>query len=179
MCDPVTASLLLAGAAGLSAYGAIQQGNAAQDAANAQAREVSMEAGRGQDAAAAQADLIRKAAKRQVGEARASLSVSGVAVDEGTPVKIGQEITRGGEFDALNTILGASRNAQSAQSQSVIYGKQGAAAKRAGQIQATSSLLQAGASAGMASGWRSAGPGFSGTQAAAPISSANVVRVNG
>lgn len=179
MCDPVSAAVLVSvGAAGLSAYGAIQQGNAAADAANAQAREVSRQAGSEQDAATAQADLIRKAAARQRSEARAAFSVSGVSVDEGTPLKLSEQITRGGEFDALNTILSASRNADNATRQATQYSKQGQDAKKASRIQATASLLQAGASAMTASGWRSAGPGFSGTQTAAPIADRSI-RING
>ena len=176
MCDPIS-MLVLGGTALMGAYGTIQQGKAAQRQANDQAREISMGAGREQDAANAQADLIRKAARRQMGEARAAFSVSGVAADEGTPVKIAEEIYRGGEFDALNTILGASRNSDSAARQAEQLNRQGKDARRASQIQAASSLLQAGASAATASGWRSQGPGFSGQQAPAPISDRNI-RIN-
>lgn len=96
-------------------------------------------------------------------------SASGVSVERGTPLKINERINYGGEVDALNTILGADRNARVADDEAGALGRQARATRGAGRTQAVSSLMTAAASAATASGWRSAGPGFSGTQAPAPI----------
>lgn len=177
MCTGVEIALI-AGAMGATAYAGMQQANAVEDAANAQAAEVNMAAGAEQDAAAAKADMIRKAARRQRGEARAAFSASGVSTEAGTPVLIDNNIAYGGESDALMTILGATRNATSAQRQGVAMGKQGKDQADAIRTQTVASVLQMGASAATASGWRSSGPGYSGTQAAAPISDRSI-RING
>lgn len=173
MCNPVFA--LLAVTTAVSAYGQIQQGKAAEAAAEAQGQQINRQAGQELDAANAQADLIRKAARRQAAESRAAFSASGVATDEGTPLKIAEDIYRGGEYDALNTIITGGRRADTLSDEAVNVVRQGQAAKRAGYMGAVSSVLSTGAQAVGASGWRSAGPGFSGTQSAAPIRS---VRIN-
>lgn len=178
MCTGVEIALL-AGSMAATTYAGVTQANAAQDAADAQASEINMAAGAEQDAATAKADQIRKAARRQRGEARAAYSASGVATDAGTPLLIDNQIAYGGESDALMTILGANRNATSASRQGVAYGKQGKDQAKAIYTQTAASVLQQGASAAVSSGWRSNGPGFSGTQSAAPISSATPVRING
>lgn len=177
MCTGVELALL-GGTMLATTYAGVQQANAVQDAANAQAAEINMAAGAEQDAAAAKADMIRKAARRQRGEARAAYSASGVSTEAGTPVLIDNNIAYGGESDALMTILGASRNANSAQRQGIAFGKQGKDQADAIRTQTAASVLQQGASAFSGSGWRSQGAGYSGTQAAAPISERSI-RING
>lgn len=177
MCTGVEIALL-AGTIGATTYAGVTQANAMQDAANAQAAEINMAAGAEQDAATAKADLIRKAARRQRGEARAAYSASGVSTDAGTPVFIDNQIAYGGESDALMTILSASRGATTAARQGVAYGKQGKDQADAIRTQTAVSVLQQGASAMTASGWRSKGPGYSGTQGSAAISDLSI-RVNG
>lgn len=162
-----------------TAVGGMSQAQAAQDAADAQASSINMAAGAEQDAALAKADQIRKAARRQRGEAKAAYSASGVSTTAGTPIVIDNQIAYAGESDALMTILGASRNATAAEKQGVSFGKQGQDQANAIYIQTAGSLLQQGAGAASASGWRSKGPGFSGTQAPAPITTAQPVRING
>lgn len=173
MCDPITAIFAIATAA--SVVGQVQAADAAAEAAQAQGESINRQAGQELDAANAKAALIRKAARAQAGEARAAFSASGVSVDAGTPIKINEEITKGGEFDAMNTILSGTRAAQSLSDEAVNTIRSGQAQQKAGYMSAFGSVLSAGSGAMNASGWRSAGPGFSGTQAAAPIRS---IRVN-
>lgn len=178
MCGPVSGMIALSvGLGGLAAYGQVQTANAAADAAEAQGKAIATQAGQEQDAANAQAERIRAAGKRQAAEATAAFSASGVSVDAGTPLKINEEITRGSSLDALNTIISAGRQGDASMTEAAGLGAKAAATRKAGQIQAASTLMQAGAQAATASGWRSAGPGFSGTQARAPISNASI-RVN-
>ena len=172
MCTGV--EMLLIGAAvagtGTALYSANQQAKAAEEAG----RNLASQAGQEQDAANAQADQIRKAARRQRAAAEASFAAGGVDVGVGSAIAVDNEIARGGEFDALNAIITGGRGADSLTQEAIAYGKQARNAKMAGYGQAASSLLSAGAGAMKASGWRSNGPGFSGTQTAAPISDRSI-----
>lgn len=175
MCTGFEVALLAAAAAGTGT--AIYSANQAAAAAEQQGRSLASQAGQQQDAAAAQAEQIRKAAKRQRAAAEASFAAGGVDVGVGTPIAVDNEIARGGELDALNTIITGGRGADSLTQEAIAYGKQANAARMAGYGQAASTLLSAGAGAMSAAGWRSNGPGFSGTQAAAPISDRSI-RIN-
>lgn len=146
-----------------------QAAAAAADAAEAQGRSLATEAGQAQDAATAEAERIRAAARRQRAEAAVAFSGSGVSVGEGTPLKIDQEIARGGELDALNTIISGGRGADSLTRESAAFGAQAGAIKRAANTQSFSTVMSSGKQAISASGWRANGPGFSGGQKPAPI----------
>lgn len=169
MCDPVTMTVVAIGASGLAAYGQIQSANAAADAQEAQGKQLATQAGQQQDAANAEAERIRAAARRQRAEAAAAFASSGVSVADGTPLKIDQEIARGGELDALNTIISGGREADTLTNEAAAFGKQAKASRKAGQMQAVSTLMSGASSAATASGWRANGPGFSGGQKPAPI----------
>ena len=156
---------------------AVHSAQVQADNAVEQGKISAADAGYAQDAAQAQADQIREAAKRQRAAARASLAASGVSVDEGTALKIDQQIARGGEYDALQAILSGDRGASSATAEAVAYGKYAKASKQAGVASAANTVLSAGASMGSASGWRSNGPGFSGTQAPAPVVTATPIKI--
>lgn len=169
--------MLLIGSALLSAGTAISSANQSAKAAEATGRNLASQAGQQQDAAAAQADQIRRAAKRQRASAEAAYATGGVDVGVGSPIAVDNEIARGGELDALNTIITGGRGADSLTQEAIAYGKQANAARMAGYGQAASTLLSAGAGAMSAAGWRSNGPGFSGTQTAAPISDRSI-RIN-
>lgn len=175
MCTGIEIALLTATAvsAGTSIYSANQQAAAAEETG----RNLASQAGQQQDAAAAQADQIRRAARRQRAAAEASFAAGGVDVGVGSAITVDNEIARGGELDALNTIITGGRGADSLTQEAIAYGKQAHSAKMAGYGQAASTLLSAGAGAMKASGWRSNGPGFSGTQTAAPISDRSI-RIN-
>lgn len=167
MCTGVEIALLFAAAAGTTAT--VMSANAQADAADANAKQLNTQAGQEQDAAAAEAGRIRKNARLQAGEANAALSASGVSVAEGSALKIDEQIYKSSESDALNTIISGNRRSSSMGQEATNGVKAAKNAKTAGYIQAGASVLSAGAGAVKASGWRSNGPGFSGTQAPAPI----------
>lgn len=175
MCTGVELALLFA--AGAGAVGTVMSVEAQQDAADANALAINTQAGQEQDQANAEADRIRKNARLQAGEANAALSASGVSVAEGSALKIDEEIYKSSESDALNTIISGNRRSSSMGQEAANGVKAAKNAKTAGYVQAGASVLSAGAGAAKASGWRSNGPGFSGTQAAAPIYDRSV-RVN-
>ena len=170
MCDPMTAMMALAVGGGVvSAVGGIQAANAQADAQEAQGQALAAQAGQQQDAANAQAERIRAAARRQAAEARAAAAAGGVSVDAGTPVVLNKEITRAGEVDALNTIISGGRESTALTTEAANMGSIAGATRSAGKTQAFGTLMSSAATAFNASGWRTNGPGFSGTQKAAPI----------
>ena len=167
MFDPVTATLVVVTAA--TAYGQYQAGQAAADAQDAQGKQLATQAGQQQDAANAEAERIRAAARRQRAEAAAAYAGSGVSVGEGTPLKIDQEIARGGELDALNTIISGGRESDTLTREAGAFGSMAKATRKAANMQAFTTLMSGASNASSASGWRANGPGFSGGQARAPI----------
>lgn len=170
MCDPVSAMVALSvGLGGMAAYGQVQAADAAADAQVAQGKQLATQAGQQQDASNAEAERIRAAARRQRAEAAAAYSASGVSVADGTPLKIDQEIARGGELDALNTIISGGRESDTLTREAAAMGRQAKATRQAGRMQAVSTLMSSASNAATASGWRANGPGFSGGQARAPI----------
>lgn len=122
------ASYLPAAGSALSAIGALQQGKAAQAAANYNAQSAEMEA---QSREAAQ----RAQATRQLGATRAAIGKSG-ATSEGTPLMVLAESAANAEIDALNTRLTGQRQAN-------LYRARGANARTQGYISAGASLLTA------------------------------------
>lgn len=149
MCDPL--SIMLAAGTAFSVVGQVQAADAAAEAAQVQGESLNRQAGQELDAANAKAALIRKAARAQVGETRAAFSASGVSADAGTPIKVAEDITRGGEFDASNAILSGSRSSQSLSDEAMNTIKAGKAQQQAGYMGAAGSLLSAGAKT--YSGW--------------------------
>jgi len=167
MCTGFEIAALAAAAVGTGV--AVNQAQQQADAQVEQGKITAADAGFAQDAAQAQADQIREAARRQRAAAKAALSASGVSVNEGTPIKIDQEIARGGEYDALQAILSGDRGASTSMKEATAYGKYASSTRSAGYAQGAATLIQSGASISKSSGWRSQGPGFSGTQAPAPV----------
>lgn len=166
MCGPVP--LILAMTA-FTAYGQYQSGKAAAETQEMQGQQIAVQAGQQQDAANAEAERIRAAARRQRAEAAAAFASSGVSVADGTPLKIDEEIARGGELDALNTIISGGRESDTLTREAAAMGRQAKATRKASQMQVVSTLMSGASSAATASGWRANGPGFSGGQKPAPI----------
>lgn len=170
MCDPVSVTLALAvGTTAATAYGQYQSGKAAAQAQEAQGQQIAVQAGQQQDAANAEAERIRAAARRQRAEAAAAFAASGVSVADGTPLKIDQEIARGGELDALNTIISGGRESDTLTREAEAFGTMAKATRKAANMQAFGTLMSSASNAATASGWRANGPGFSGGQKPAPI----------
>jgi hypothetical protein len=143
--------VLIATAAVISAGSAIYSGNKQKQAADANA-EMSRRAGNQEaDAAVAQAEKIRKAGRAATGRANAAMAASGVSIGEGTPIRIGEEIYKDSEDDAFSTLLTGTRRKQSSYDQAGIMESEGRAARTAGYLNATSSLLSTGAKYG---GWK-------------------------
>jgi hypothetical protein len=165
MCS---ATMMLAGTA-MSAISQIQQGQAAKNTSDASAALDNYQAKVERDNAAASADLYRKAGRRQVSAADAAFGASGVQVGEGSAGEVDRQIYNDSEHDAYMTLLTGERRAQGLQTQGKLTQASGRAAQAASYMNAAGTVLGGAYSAARASGWRTAGPGFAGTQAPAPV----------
>jgi hypothetical protein len=143
--------MAMVAAAGSAIYAGAQQEKAADTNAELARRQGDQDA----DAAVSQAEKIRKAARSQAGEANAAMAASGVAIGEGTAVRINEDIYKNSEDDAYSVLLTGTRRRQSANDQAGILNAQGNAAMTAGLINAGSSVLSMGARSG---GWKSKAP---------------------
>lgn len=139
--ETVLLASLAAGSA-LSAVGSIQQGNAANAQARAQAAQLDLQAAQERDTAVAQAEKIRRAGRSQTAAADAAFAASGVSVGEGTPVRINEAITRDAEDDAYSTILTGSRRGSTLDVESALTTQAGKNARTSGYMGAAGSLLQ-------------------------------------
>lgn len=167
MCDPV--SIIAAGSAGLQAAGSIQQGNAAARQANDAARGDDYQAALERDNAQAEAQRIRVAGERQRGATLAGAAASGVKIGEGSVLDAERQVMQDASRDEYMTILTGERRSDAYLREAAAKRAAGRDARRAGNLNAFTSLLSSGASSMKVSGWRSNGPGFSGTQMPAPV----------
>lgn len=177
MCDPISLTLA-AVSAGATIVGAQQQARAIEQQAEATGRSLATQAGQEQDAANAEAEKIRKAARAAQGDAIAAVSASGVSAMDGSPLRIVEKIGRDGELDALNAIITGNRRASSLTDQATQVGRAAKAQAKATRTAGITSVLSQAAGGMTAAGWRSNGPGFSGTQAMAPVETARPVFIN-
>jgi hypothetical protein len=122
-----------------------------------------------QDNALKTAEIIRRAGRRQVGQANAAYAASGVVVGEGSAGETEAQIRQDVEHDAFQALLEGNRRGRGLQVGASMSRADGAAQAAAGYVNAAGTAL-GGVYQGMrANGWRTAGPGFSGTQAPAPV----------
>jgi hypothetical protein len=172
MCNPA----LVLVSAGMQAYGTLQQGKAAQGQANQAAQQDELSAYYEREAADAEAANIRKVGRIQRGETLAATAASGVKIGEGSALDAEREVLQNSEHDATMALLTGARRSTALKDQAALTRKAGRRARAAAGITAATSLLQSGSNFANASGWRSSGPGFSGTQAPAPVESRNIPR---
>jgi len=152
MCDLVTA-LAVAGS-GMSALGAIRQGQAQANSDNFNAEIARRDALSEKDAAVQQAEKIRRVGKRTQSEATSALAASGVQLDEGSAILIDQQIAQDVEQDAFMELLTGDRRARQLNSQAELFKASAKNAKTSSRMAAATSLLSAGASG--YSGWKAA-----------------------
>lgn len=154
------AAAAVAASAAYSSYSSVQQGKQAALNADAQAEQSQNDADNAASAATVQADRIRKMARIQAGQARASLAASGVEVGEGTALNINEEITKNAEEDAVMTILNGQNQKKRGYVDSqnmALYGQQ---QQSAANSQAVGTVLSTGAQLGM---WKASAAGRNGT----------------
>jgi len=165
--------------AGFNALNAIQQGRTAKGQADLQAQQSEYQAQQEQETALETARIIRRAGRRQVGAATAGYAAAGVRVDQGSAADVQGQIAQDVEHDAFQAILDGGRRAGALRTDAALTRINGRMQRSAGYVNAVGSVLQGGASALRAGGWRTGGPGFSGQQAPAPVETRIPVRVGG
>ena len=151
-------TIAMVAASVVSAGASIVAGQQAKKTGEANAELQRREGESQKDAAVAQAEKIRKAQRQAIGAANAANAASGVAIGEGSALRINEEIYQDSESDAYNTLLTGTRRARSSDEQGSIMRSQGKNAQTAGYLNAGASLLSSGA--GMAKGWKSSNTGF-------------------
>lgn len=143
MCNPIA---LMAGSAGMSVMGSIQQGEASKQMADAQAQQMDYSARVARDDALAQAQLIRKQQRFAVASSDVAAAGSGVVVGEGSAGEADRQIYQDSEHDAFMAILNGDRRARGQEIEASLTRTAGANAEK-------SALLQ-GLSTGMMAGWK-------------------------
>lgn len=146
MCTGIEIAMLASAA--VSAGGAVYSGVKQEQAADTNAELARRQGAQEKDAAVAQAEKIRKSGRAQAGQANAALAASGVAIGEGTAIRINEQIYKDAEDDAFSTLLTGTRRQQSSNDQAGILVNQGNTAMTSGMINAGASVLSAGASYG-------------------------------
>lgn len=127
---------------------ALYSADTAQNNAEGQAELERRQGENEKDAAVAQAEKIRKAGRAAAASANASLAASGVAIGEGTALRINEQIYQDSESDAYTTLLTGVRRQRTNENQALMSQADGKGAKTAGYLNATSSLLSSGSSYG-------------------------------
>ena len=162
MCDLVTATIAASTLVGTA--GTIQQGNAAQDAANYQAqvaernREISeMQAVDAKKRGRVEETRKRRQTEQRLGAQRAAMAANGIDIDSGSSLDVLGDTAQFGELDALTIRSNTEREArgfrqqgQNFQSEANLSRARGSAAKTGSLFNAGSTLLT-GASKGATS----------------------------
>ncbi len=150
MCDLLTGMMILGGVSSLvSASGAIQEGEAAQEAAEYNAEVMRQSAQASREKAEYDETIHRDKVRRLLSSQRASYGAAGVDM-AGSPLLVLEDTAAQGELDAKAIRYGGEVEARQKLSQAEIYEQQGKNARREGYAKAGSSLLSGGASvAGM------------------------------
>ncbi len=174
MCDPMT--VMLAASTTMSVAGTLQQGRAQQRGANEDAALMEYQARVEQDNALADAKAIRRAGEKARGETLSGIVAAGVKVGEGSALDAERQVLQDTETDAAMAILNGERAARGLTNQAERTRRAGRDARSASYLAAAGSLLSAGSQGLRASGFRSNGPGWSGTQAPAPVETRYVPR---
>lgn len=174
MCDPVTMAF-----AGMQAFGAVQQGRAANSAAKAQAEDLERQASAERFMAERDAAMVRREGAAARGRTLGALGASGVKVGEGSALDVERQVMEDYARDEYIQILNGEIRGRAMELEASNTRRAGRDARRAAFMQAGTSLLGSAAGGMRAGGWRSAGPGFSGTQAPAPVRSATFIPVRG
>lgn len=154
---------------GMNAFQQVQSGRMARSQAGLQASMAEYQAKIEQETALKTAEVIRKAGRRQVGQAAASFAGAGVKVGEGSAAEVERDITMAYEQDAFQALLDGGRRASGLQTDAKLTRASGDMQYAAGIVNAAGTVLQGVGQYQRASGWRTQGPngwdagGFNGT----------------
>lgn len=149
MADPITiAAVAAVGAAGVSAAGAIQSGQAAKSAAGFNAALAEQEAAQARGIATSEEARFRRDMRRLAGAQRAAAASQGQDPDTGSPLLLQSELAAEAELDALAIRFGGESQAIRAENEARLQRFQGSQAQTASFFQAGASVLSGVSSAG-------------------------------
>ena len=160
MCfDPATlaiAAIVAVGVGtGISAIGAVQEGELAKAQSQEAARVLRQQADHERAQAGIDEGDFRRAQSRLEGARRAQLGGSGVVGGTGTPLLVAADISREIELQALRIRSGGELSGTRFEQQAIQVKDRGSAAERAGRLRAGALLFQgAGQAFGIGSGLR-------------------------
>ncbi|OWQ92033.1 hypothetical protein CDN99_06655 [Roseateles aquatilis] len=143
--------------------GQLQQGRAAQRAANESAAQDEYTALVEQDNALAQAQQIRRQGESARGQMLAAVASSGVKIGAGSTLDAERQVMQDYETDASMAILTGNRSAAGLRGQAELTRRAGRNARAASNIAAFNTLLSSGSqgmklAGGSLSGWDARGP---------------------
>lgn len=136
-----TALAMMAVASAVSAYGAVQQGKAANQQAKVQSAIYQQQAERERLVAASEEQDFRRQQSRQMATRRAMMGVSGVDAATGSPLMVSEDFAGEVELQALRIRNGGEVAATRMEQQAQLTRMAGKAAQTGGYFRAGSSLL--------------------------------------
>jgi hypothetical protein len=154
---------------GMNAFNQVQQGRNARAQAGLQAAQSDYQAQVEKESALKTAEIIRRAGRKQVGQAAATFAAAGVKVGDGSAGEVERDIAQGYEHDAFQALLEGGRRASAMQLDGELTRINGRMQEVAGKVNAAGTVLGGTYGAMRSNGWRSAGAGFSGQQRPAPV----------
>tara|TARA_R110000803_G_C11960351_1_gene318638 strand:+ start:1183 stop:1629 length:447 start_codon:yes stop_codon:yes gene_type:complete len=141
-----TSTMLLMGAAGMAAAGAIGGGIDAKNKASFEAADQRQQGAREKQIAEDQEEDFRRQQSRVAAASRAAGGQSGVDQSTGSPLLAMSDFEAETELNALRIRTGGETQSQRLNEQAVLTAAAGKSAKNRGFIRAGSSLLSGGAS---------------------------------
>lgn len=163
------------GASAVTAFGQYQKGQAAKAQGGMQGQQLDYQASVEKDNATQQAEMIRRNQRYAVGSADTAAAASGVVVGQGSAAEVDRQIYVDSEHDAYQTILNGNRRARSLNLTASGARASGDMEASNAEISAAGTVLAGGYQGLRGSGWRTGGmPGYSGTQAPAPVESRTI-----
>jgi uncharacterized FlaG/YvyC family protein len=154
---------------GYSAWQTYQQGQTDRAMGHLQGKALDYQAEQEKQAAIEQATLVRRAGREANASATSAFAGAGVKVGEGSADEVVRQIGIDSAHDVYQTILNGDRRANALRAGASQSRTQGDLAASNANAKAVGTVLSSGYGAMRANGWATAGPGFSGTQAPAPV----------
>lgn len=138
--------------AGVSAYSAVQQGNAAKSAADYNAAVARNNALQAQQVAAGNEAAAARKAQFLLGQQKAAAGASGVDPNSGSPLSLMTDTAQQTTLDALKIRYGGQTNSAAYGNSAVLDVYQGGQAASAGALNAAGTILGTAGRAGLAFG---------------------------
>jgi hypothetical protein len=163
-------------AAAIAVVGQLAQGQQAKQAANYNAAIAEQNADEAERAGAERENIARQNSAQMLSSQRVAMLQNGVDPAAGTALVGAEQQTRDAELDALQLRYEGLMQARDLRMQAGAERYRGKAAKRNSLFSAAGSLMSSAGGYLSSSGFGAKGPGYSGTQMPAPVSTRNIPR---